>query len=178
MNVCTCTQAYTQTHHREEEEEEVSNATKPNDQNPKAKESLADNIGHRHTVLQNLPSADPLLLLLVCQCPPAKTLRFTQCWVRRQHEQQFPYTCTYCHTYKCSVTHLPILLCTDRSQLSVCFQLYDVTNCSRGERTTSWLVVDVWTVLQNMLLGIRPTQKNLQQLVECWTTLACEQQPL
>ena len=31
----------------------------------------------------------------------AKTLRFTQCWVRKVWVQQFPHTWTYCHTYKC-----------------------------------------------------------------------------
>ena len=35
---------------------------------------------------------------------PAKTLRFIQCWVRRQLVQPFPYTCTYCPTHKWSAT--------------------------------------------------------------------------
>ena len=38
--------------------------------------------------------------------PTPETLRFTQCWARGSCAQPFPYICTYCHVYKCSVTHL------------------------------------------------------------------------
>ena len=48
--------------------------------------------------------------MFVCQSFSAKTLRFTQCWVRMRMQcvlQPFPHssTCCQCHTYKCSATH-------------------------------------------------------------------------
>ena len=42
---------------------------------------------------------------VVCQHSSAKTLRFTQWWVRRQHAQLFPHPCTPYPAYKCTVTH-------------------------------------------------------------------------